>query len=80
MVFKPLVVFADVIPFLGSILSMGLSAFSGIISLTLSFTTIAIAWLVYRPIVGVGLILAGLVILGAVKYLADQKKKAIPNT
>jgi hypothetical protein len=76
MIFSPLVVFADVIPFLGTILSMGLSLFAGIISLTLSFITISIAWLVYRPIVGIVLIIVGVGIFAGIKYLADKKKKS----
>ena len=76
MIFSPLVVFADVIPFLGTILSMGLSVFSGIITLTLSLLTISIAWLVYRPMVGIVLIIVGVGVLLGIKYLADKKKKS----
>ena len=60
---KPLVVFADVLPFLGNILEFGLSIFTGIISFGLSFITISIAWVVYRPLVGIPLLLTGLGII-----------------
>ena len=59
MIFKPLVVLADVLPFLGSIMDFGLSLFSGLIAFGFSFITIAIAWIVYRPVVGIILLIAG---------------------
>lgn len=59
LVFKPLVVIADVLPILGNILDFGLSLFCGLISFGLSFITIAIAWIVYRPVLGISLLVVG---------------------
>jgi len=59
MILKPLVVLADVLPFLGNILDFGLILFVGIISFGLSFITIAIAWLAYRPLLGILLLVVG---------------------
>lgn len=64
------------VPFLGSILGMGVSIFAGIISLALSFITISIAWVVYRPIIGIGLIVLGVGIFMGIKMLADKKRKS----
>ena len=72
MIFKPLVVLADVLPFLGSILDFGLSLFSGIISFGLSFITIAIAWVVYRPVIGISLLILG---LGVITFAFTRKPK-----
>lgn len=72
LIVKPLVVLADVLPFLGSILDIGLSLFSGLISFGLSFITIAIAWIVYRPIIGVSLLLIG---VGITAFLFVRKNK-----
>jgi len=55
MIGKPLVVVGDVIPIIGNIIGAGLSVFSGVLSLTLSLTIIAFAWLFYRPILAIGL-------------------------
>nr|WP_321451792.1 TMEM43 family protein [uncultured Carboxylicivirga sp.] len=71
MIFRPLVVIADVLPFLGNLLDVGLSLFSGLLSFTLSFVTIAIAWIVYRPILGVALLVVG---GGAFIYLFMRAK------
>lgn len=77
-IFKPLVVIADVLPFLGDLLNMGLSLFSGIISFSLSFITIAVAWIFYRPILGISLLIIG---IGAVVFLImrARQKRNIPN-
>jgi len=75
MIFKPLVTVADVLPFLGSLLSMGLGLFSGIIAFTLSLITIAIAWVFYRPVLAIILLViaAGLIAFGIMRA---KKKKA----
>ena len=75
LVFKPLVVLADVLPFFGNLLSMGIGLFAGGIALVLSLLTIAIAWVFYRPLVGVGLLVAGVVVLAGLVALSRGKKK-----
>lgn len=76
MIFKPLTVIADVIPFLGNLLEMGLGFFSGIIAFSLSFVTIAVAWIFYRPILGIALLAIGLGAFFFFKKRADAKKEA----
>lgn len=75
MIFKPLVTVADVLPFLGSLLSMGIGLFAGIISFTLTLITIAIAWIFYRPVLAIILLViaAGLITFGIMRA---KKKKA----
>ena len=60
MIFQPLVVMADVLPFLGSLLGMGIAVFSGLMAAAISGVTIGIAWVAVRPLLGGGLIAAGL--------------------
>ncbi|MDD4891928.1 MAG: TMEM43 family protein [Phycisphaerae bacterium] len=74
MVAKPLSVTADVLPFLGDLLSLGAGVVAFVVALALSLLTIAIAWLVYRPLIGICL-LAGavVVILLAKKFLGKPK-------
>lgn len=75
LIFKPLVVLADVLPLLGKLLQMGISLFSGILSFALSFITIALAWIFYRPILGIALLAVG---IGAILFFymrASQKRK-----
>jgi hypothetical protein len=68
MVFSPLAVAADVVPFLGDLLRMGVGLFAAVVAGGLSLVTIAVAWLAYRPVLGVGLmVLAGVLILGLLR-------------
>lgn len=74
---KPISVFADVIPFLGNLAEFGLGLMALFIAVPLSLTTIALAWLAYRPLIGVPLLLLaiGSIVLG-IKAL--RKKKTAP--
>ena len=75
MILKPLVILADVLPFLGSILDFGLILFVGIISFGLSFITIALAWLAYRPLLGVLLLVVGGGVIGFILFRKSKKTK-----
>ncbi len=57
MIFKPLAVLGDVVPLFGSMLGAGLGVFSFLIASGLSLLTVAVAWLAYRPLLGVTLLL-----------------------
>lgn len=57
---EPLAVLADVIPFLGTVLRAGTGFVSLLVAFVLSIVTIAFAWIVYRPLLGIALlVLAG---------------------
>lgn len=64
MIAAPISWLASVLPFLESLVDAAASLMALILALPLSLGTIAVAWLTYRPLVGGGLLLAG--ILGAV--------------
>lgn len=57
MVFSPLTAIADVIPFVGSIVGAGVALFAGLVSIALSSFTIGLAWLFYRPLIGVPMLI-----------------------
>lgn len=71
---NPLVVMADVIPFLGNLLGLGVALFAGAIALFLSLVTIAIAWLFYRPLLAIALIAVGVAVVVGVVHLAKGRK------
>jgi hypothetical protein len=76
MMLKPLSVLGDVIPFLGSAIGMGTGLLAGLLAIIFSFITIAIAWLFYRPLLSVILIViatAGITVL--VSYMKKNKGK-----
>ena len=72
MVLKPLSVMADVLPILGDIVGIGTGLVAGLISLICSLVTIAIAWIFYRPILGVILLAAA----GFLVWKLIQKRMA----
>ena len=72
MIFKPLSVLADVLPILGDFVEMGVGLVAGLIALICSLVTIAIAWLFYRPVLGIILLAAA----GFLAWKLIQKRKA----
>ena len=76
LIFNPLVVLADVVPFVGSILGAGTALFAGLIAASLSLLTIALGWLSYRPLLGIALlVLSGASAAGLI-YLSKQRARA----
>lgn len=63
MIFAPLKVLADVIPFLGSLVGMGTGFVSFILAGSVSLITISIGWLSYRPFIGVPLLILAIAAL-----------------
>ncbi len=79
MVFKPISVLGDVVPFFGSLLGAGIGVFSFLLSAGLSLLTISIAWIFYRPVLGVLLLLvSGAAIAGLVMLSRKRKGTALP--
>jgi hypothetical protein len=78
MVFKPISVFGDVIPIVGTLLGAGLAFFAGAVAAALSLITIAISWLAYRPLVGILLLLLAGGAIAGLMYFSAQRKKELP--
>ncbi len=76
MVFKPLSVLADVLPILGDIVGIGTGLVAGIISLVCALVTIAIAWIFFRPILGIILLAAAGSLVGLLIKKRIAAKKA----
>ncbi len=76
MIFKPLSVIADLIPFVGSIIGTMSSVVAFLIAAPLTFITIAVAWIVARPLIGIlMLLLAGGFIGGLVFLIIKARSK-----
>ena len=75
MMFEFLVTLAKVLPFLSNILGVGVSLVALALTLVLWLWTIAIAWLVVRPIVGIALLVIG--IWWAVVLVKIKKNKKL---
>ena len=82
MIFKPISVLADVVPLFGDIAESGIGIISSLIAFVLSMLIIALAWLWYRPLIGILLlVLMGAAIFGIITLLAKAraaKKAAAP--
>lgn len=57
MIFKPLAILASVLPILGDIVGAGTGIIAFLLASTFSLITIAIAWIFYRPLLAIGLLL-----------------------
>lgn len=73
LIMKPLSVIADFVPFIGTIIGAGTGFIAGVLGLVVSTTTIAIAWIFYRPIIGITLLAAT---GGFLYYYYRNRKKA----
>ena len=65
LVLKPLSVVADVVPFAGTIVGMGAGLVAGAVALACAFVTAAIAWIAYRPVVGIALLAVAALVVWA---------------
>ena len=72
-VLKPISVLGDVLPFVGDILEIGIGIVAFAIAAPCALVTIAIAWLFYRPLVAIPLLVAAVAII--VWARSKRKKK-----
>ncbi len=77
-IFKPLAVVADVVPFFGSMLAMGLGVVAVAIAAPVTLLTIALAWIYYRPVMGVLLLVVSIGVFVGIKVMAGKRKAAQP--
>ncbi len=70
LILRPLSVLGDVIPFVGNLLEGGVMLISGAVAGVLSTCTIAVAWIVYRPYIGLGL----LVLAGGLAFIVHRHR------
>ncbi len=70
--FRPLSVLGDVVPMFGSLLAFGTGLFAFAIAAVLSVGTIGVAWIIYRPVLGIALLA---VAIGLLVWLAVSGRK-----
>lgn len=75
MLFAPIAVFGDVVPLVGSVLGAGVGIVAGFLAAFFAIGTIAVAWITYRPVLGVILLLLA---VGAVFLLVRVASKRGP--
>ena len=72
MVLKPLSVLGDVLPILGTVIGWGTGLVAGVVAFVCALVTIAVAWIFYRPVLAVLLLVAA----GALGFLVWKKKQS----
>ena len=72
LILGPLVVLADVLPIIGMFVGVGTSIVSFLVSAPLTLITIAIAWVFYRPVLGVILLVVAAGGIAAIKFLPKK--------
>ena len=77
MVLAPLGVIADIVPMIGSMVGVGTTLVAALLSAVLSFVTIGIAWLFYRPLLG-GILLAVATVLCFFIFIKVKKTEPVP--
>ena len=76
LVLRPITVFADVIPLIGNIIGVGLGFAALALGFVITLITIAVVWIVVRPVLGISLLV--LAIAGFVlSHRAGQRRKAV---
>ena len=75
-VLGPIAVVADVLPLLGRITRLGSSLIAIVITLPMALTTIALAWLAFRPLLAVGLVVIG-GLLGFGMFQIARRRKPV---
>jgi hypothetical protein len=82
LIFKVLSVLTDVLPFLGGIVGAGTGIIAFLIAAVLSLITVAVAWIVYRPLFGIILLAAAVgvavLIKGRLGVAKQQSAAAVP--
>ncbi|MCD4749149.1 MAG: TMEM43 family protein [Thermoanaerobaculales bacterium] len=73
MILTPLSVIADVLPIAGTIVGAGIGIVSFLTALAFSFLTIAFAWIFFRPLIGVTM----LVVFGVLVFLIVKKLRKV---
>lgn len=74
----PLKILADVLPILGVILGAGIGILTGLLAIVLSTLTIALAWLFFRPLIGISLLIVSVAIFAAVIGLIKKRASTQP--
>lgn len=79
LIFGPVKVIADKVPFIGPAISGGVGLIAFLLAAFLSLFTIAISWIVARPLVGVLLMVASVgALVGVVMVVKKAKGKVVP--
>ena len=75
MILRPLSVAADVIPFLGNIVGAGTTAVAFLLAAIVWTIVVAVAWIIYRPLIGIALLVVTVALLVVLIMKMNKAKK-----
>ncbi len=75
LMFGPFVTMADVVPFIGSIVGAGTFIAAIVCAIPVWTVTVAIAWIFYRPVIGIALLVVALAV--PILFMVMRSKKAV---
>ena len=75
---RPLVVMADVVPFIGNLLQAGTTLVSILLTVIIAPIVIAIAWVFYRPLIALAVLAIGAALAFGVWKIVQQKRATNP--
>lgn len=78
LVLRPLAVVGDLVPALGSVLSLGAALVALASTAVLGSTVLALAWVVHRPLVALALLAAGLAVAGGLRAVGRRRRAPLP--
>ena len=79
-ILKPLSTIGSVVPLFGKVVGAGTTLIAGILAFTISITIIAIAWIFYRPLLGVALLIIAIAAFYFGKKMFKKETPQIENT
>ncbi len=78
MILRPLSVVADVLPFVGNLVEKGTGLIAFVVACLVSLVTIAVGWIFYRPLLGIGLLVVAVCLVVWLVMLGRKRKAAAP--
>jgi hypothetical protein len=72
LVLNPIAAFVDILPVFRQMASVVIGLFAILVALPLTLITIAIGWLFYRPLLGIGLIVVAVALLGGALFFVRK--------
>jgi len=78
MILRPLSVVADVLPFVGNLVEKGTGLIAFVAACLVSVVTIAVGWIFYRPLLGIGLLVVAVCLVVWLVMLGRKRKAAAP--
>jgi len=76
---KPLTVLSDILPFFGNIMEYVTGAAAFLAALILTIITVALAWLTVRPVLGIALLVAAVLLIVWAKKSSAKKKAQVKS-